>query len=116
MAAVSTGRVVLVVDDDPSMLKGVERLLNVHGFESQLFDFAEMFQRIATPTWALRHVVAINLDRKSGIELSRELSISGVSVPVNFTTGNYRDTNRRAAMEAGCVAYPAKPFPAKSLI
>ena len=113
---VPTRRVVLVVDDDPSMLRGVERLLNAHGFESKLFDSAETFQRLAQPHEALCLVLDINLDGKSGIELSRELVISGVSLPVIFITGNDSDSNRRAAMEAGCVAYLTKPFPARSLI
>ena len=34
---------VAVVDDDPNMLKGVERLLNVHGFGTAVFTSAEDF-------------------------------------------------------------------------
>ena len=113
---VSTGKAVLVLDDDPSMLKGVERLLNAHGFESKLFDSVENFCRGAQLHEALCLVLDINLDGKSGIELSRELVTSGISLPVIFITGNDSDTTRRAAMEAGCVAYLTKPFPAKSLI
>src|SRR5262245_37351749 len=116
MAAVPARRVVLVVDDDPSMLRGVERLLNAHGFKSELFDSAENFQRLAKPHEALCLVLDINLGGKSGIELSQELVISGVSLPVIFITGNDSDANRKAATEAGCVAYLTKPFPAKSLI
>src|SRR5262245_13561658 len=105
---VSTRRVVVVLDDDHSMLKGVERLLKAHGFESALFDSVETFQRRAKLHEALCLVLDINLDGKSGIELSRELAFSGVSLPIIFITGNDSDANRRAAMEAGCIAYLTK--------
>ena len=36
--------VVFVVDDDLGMLKGLERLLRHHGYDSVLFSSAEEFQ------------------------------------------------------------------------
>ena len=36
--------VVFVVDDDLGMLKGLERLLRRHGYDSVLFSSAEEFQ------------------------------------------------------------------------
>lgn len=56
----------------------------------------------------------IDLGGKSGIDLSREVATSGV--PVIFITGKDSDRTRKAAFEAGCVAYFGKPFEAKSLM
>ena len=36
--------IVLVVDDDPGMLKCVQRLLRLHAYESILFSSAEAFK------------------------------------------------------------------------
>jgi FixJ family two-component response regulator len=109
-------RAVIVVEDDPAMLKGVQRLLNVHGFDAVLFDSAEDFQEHATFEKAFCIVMDINLNGKSGIDLRRGLTESGISIPVIFITANDSDAVRTAALEAGCIAYLAKPFLAKSLI
>jgi FixJ family two-component response regulator len=107
---------VFVVDDDPSMLKGLERVLKHSGFSSQLFESAEDFHTRARPQEAACLVLDINLPGKSGIELSRDLATSGISLPVIFITGNDSDRARKAATDAGCVAYLGKPFDARSLI
>lgn len=106
---------VFVVDDDPSMLKGVERVLKHSGFNSELFDSIDDFHSRARLQEAACLVLDINLNGKSGIELSRELATSGCSLPVIFITGNDSDLMRKAAFEARCVAYLGKPFEAKSL-
>ena len=110
-----TQKTVFVVDDDPSMLKGVERILKHSGFSSQLFDSANDFHNRAKLREAACLILDIDLGGVSGIELSRELAASGFSVPVIFITGKDSDRTRKAAYEAGCVAYFGKPFEAKSL-
>jgi FixJ family two-component response regulator len=52
----------------------------------------------------------------SGIELKRHLAISGVVLPMIFISGDDSDVTRKAALEAGCVAYLLKPLPAKLLM
>jgi FixJ family two-component response regulator len=106
----------LVVDDDPSILRGIERLLRAHGFRSELFGSVEDFHRRANMHDAICLVLDINLDGRSGIEVRHQLAGSGMTIPVIFITADDSDTVRRAALEAGCVAYIAKPFAARSLI
>jgi FixJ family two-component response regulator len=48
--------------------------------------------------------------------LRRQLTVSGVDLPVIFITANDSEATCKAAMEAGCVAYLPKPFPTKSLM
>ena len=48
--------------------------------------------------------------------MQRQLKFSGIELPVIFITGNDSEATRKAAMEAGCVAYLPKPFPTKSLL
>jgi FixJ family two-component response regulator len=109
-------KVVFVVDDDPSMLKGVERLLKAHGFDVELFVSAEEFYKRPKFCNAICLVLDINLNGKSGIELKRRLAASGVSLPVIFITASDSDVTRKAALDVGCVAYLTKPFSAKSLM
>ena len=107
---------VFVVDDDPDLLRGVDRLLRQYGFKVATFDSIESFQNRADLDAAFCIVLDINLNDGSGIELRRQLSKRGVSLPVIFITGNDSDATRAAALQSGCAAYLPKPFPAQSLI
>lgn len=109
-------KVVLVVDDDPSTLRGLKRLLREHGYESLLFRSAQAFHKHGDFEHALCVILDINLNDESGIDVRHGLKAAGVSVPVIYITANDNDAVRTAAMESGCIAYLTKPFSAKSLI
>src|SRR6185312_4773651 len=108
--------VVLVVDDDPGMLRGVKRLLREHGYDSILFSSAESFQNHGDFEHALCVVLDINLNDESGIEVRHRLKAAGISLPVIYITANDSHATRMAAIESGCLAYLTKPFAARSLI
>jgi CheY-like chemotaxis protein len=111
-----TRKLVLVVDDDPSMLKVIERTLKVHGFEAELFSCAEDFEKRANLREATCLVLDINLNGGSGIDLRRRIATSGISIPTVFITGNDNPNVRKAAYDADCSAFLVKPFPVKSLM
>jgi len=110
------GKVVFVVDDDPSTLKGVKRLLREHGFDCILFDSAAALQKNSNFDLAFCIVLDINLNDGSGIEVRHRLTAAGISLPVIYITANDNPATQMAAMESGCIAYLTKPFSAKSLI
>jgi len=107
---------VAVVDDDPSMLKGVERLLNAHGFGTAVFTSAEDFLDRGDRCAVHCLVLDVNLGGMSGIELRRELQASGSALPVVFVTGVDDEATRATALREGCTAFLRKPFPANLLI
>jgi FixJ family two-component response regulator len=107
---------VIVLDDDASVLGAVERVLKANGFAPQVYDTVEEFLRGAPLHDALCIVLDINLNGRCGIELKRQLTRSGVSLPVIFMTGDEKEATRQAALEAGCVAYLRKPFSSSALM
>jgi FixJ family two-component response regulator len=109
-------KVVAVVDDEPTMLKAIERLLNAHGFVTRSFASAEAFLDGDAQTEACCLVLDIHLGGMSGIDLRQRLAEAGFPLPVIFMTAVDDEATRRQAMDAGCVAYLRKPFPAKTLI
>ena len=109
-------KTIFVVDDDPSMRLGVKRLLNRYGFETELFDSVEDFHERADVRRPDCLVLDVKLKNGSGIDLRKELANSGVSVPAIFITANDTDHTRKAAADAGCVAYLTKPFLGTTLI
>ena len=107
---------VFVVDDDPGMLRCVQRLLRQHAYESIVFSSAQAFQSHTDFEEAVCIILDINLNDGSGIELRHHLNDAGVSVPVIFMTGNANPAVHRAALDSGCIAFLTKPFSALSLI
>ena len=105
---------VLVVDDDPSILKGVERLLRRHDYEPILFSSAKAFENHTAFEKAVCVILDINLGDGSGIELRHCLKAARNGVPVIYMTGNDSPAVRAAAHQSGCLAFLTKPFSAKS--
>jgi FixJ family two-component response regulator len=109
-------RTIAIVEDDPSMLQGLNRLLSAHGYRVVKFTSAESFLDDVTRCEATCLLVDIHLGGMSGIELKRRLASSGSDIPVIFMTANHNEATRQEAFDAGCVAYLRKPFLAKLLI
>ena len=107
---------VLVVDDDPGILKGLQRLLRLHAYEPILFSSAEAFKSHTDFDSAVCLILDINLKDGSGIELRSRLKADGVSVPVIYMTGNEDPAVRKAALDSGCIAFLTKPFSVQELI
>jgi FixJ family two-component response regulator len=114
---VARRNVVYVLDDDPDMLRGLERLLKVHGFRPKLFQSAETFFACGdNDDEAVCLLLDVHLNGVSGIDVKRQLMRSGARLPVIFITARDNDATRRLIAEVGCVAYLPKPFSAKSLV
>ena len=91
--------IVLVVDDDPGMLEGLQRLLWLHAYEPILFSSAEAFKNHTDFEKAVCVILDINLNDGSGIELGHHLQAAGISVPVIYMTGNEDPAVRKAALD-----------------
>jgi len=103
-------QVIIVVDDDASMLKSLSRLLTAYGFVAQAFPSAEALLASGGACAATCLLLDIHLGGISGIELNRRLSAAGSKCPVIFMTAIDDNATRREAIEVGCIAYLRKPF------
>jgi FixJ family two-component response regulator len=109
-------RVIAIVDDDASMLKGIERLLGAYGFVTKVFASAEAFLDLNATAEVDCLLVDIHLGGMSGIELRHCLTASGCRLPVIFMTAFDDEATRMQAQSAGCVAFLHKPFAANLLM
>ena len=107
---------VLVVDDDPGILNGIQRLLLQHAYEAVPFSSAEAFKNYTDFERAICVILDINLNDGSGIELRQILKAAGNDIPIIYMTGNGSPAIREAALASGCIAFLEKPFSAQSLI
>ena len=107
-------QIVAVVEDDVSMMTGIERLLWANGFGTETYTSAEAYLERAAASKATCLVVDIHLGGISGIELRRRLAASGSRHAVIFMTAVDNENTRMEAMAAGCVAYSAQAVPCES--
>ena len=112
----SPPRTVAVVEDDPSMRRSIERLLNAHGYKTEGYGSAEAFLGRDSASAIGCLVLDIHLGKMSGIQLRRRLRDAESSLPVIFITAVDDDTLESEAVDAGCLAYLRKPFAAKLLL
>jgi FixJ family two-component response regulator len=103
-------KLIAIVDDDPSMLRGVERLLTAHGFDTEVFSSAEAYLDRRAGREPACLVLDIQLGGMSGIELRRRLTALGCGIPVVFMTAFDDEATHKDAIDAGCIAYLHKPF------
>jgi FixJ family two-component response regulator len=116
MSCVKDRTLVLVVDDDPGVLAGLEWLLRLHAYEPLLFSSAEAFKNYTDFEKVVSVILDINLNDESGIEVRYRLKADGVSVPVIYMTGNEDAAIREAALASGCIAFLTKPFSEQELL
>lgn len=105
--------IVAIVEDDAGMSRGIERLLQAHGFATETYSSAEEFLE-ANSGQAGCLIIDIHLGGMTGIELRRQLG--DAAQRVIFITASDRELDRKEALAAGCVAYLCKPFSAESLL
>ena len=105
-----------IVDDDLGFLKGIERLLTVHGLPVRTFSSADELHARADPNEAACLILDVHLGAVSGIDLMHELRRSGTTTPIVLITANDNEQTRRAALASGCSAFLQKPVSAKVLM
>ncbi len=99
---------VYVVDDDPSVLRGLSRLLRAWSYRVQAFSSAREFLAHEHEPGACL-LVDLHMPGFSGIELQTELNLTQTRLPVVFVTG-HGDANVRAQlMAAGAIECLQKP-------
>jgi FixJ family two-component response regulator len=101
---------VFVIDDDPSICRSIERLLQPAGFKVQSFRSAAQFLARGRPPGPACMVLDVQLPGLSGLDLQRELTNSGIQLPIIFITGHGDIPMTVRAMKGGAVEFLTKPF------
>ena len=103
------GGAICLLDDDPSALKGTNRLLWSAGWKAKSFDDAHSFLDYAQTYHPKVVVVDILMPVMNGTEVQRRLHNISPSTRVIILTSNDDPAVRSKAMEAGAVAFFLKP-------
>ena len=107
---------VLVVDDDESVRRAMQRLLRSNGYQVLTFDSAEDLLHSNLVCDRVCLLLDIRLPGISGLDLYAKLVSSGMKCPAIFMTAHDDSQWLDRAEEAGAVAFLRKPFGEQSLL
>ena len=107
---VAAGRRLLLVEDDESMRRAVERLLKAYDFECSVYASAEELLAKGACEGAACVVSDLMLPAMSGLEMLDEMRACGGWPPLVLVTAHDRPGLSEEAVRHGAAGYLAKPF------
>ena len=107
--------VIAVVDDDPSVRHGLERLIRSLGWKAESFASAQEF--LADPRREAPSCLVLDLQLPglSGLDLQKRMAEAGLETPIVFLTGHGDIPASVQAMKAGAVGFLTKPVDEEEL-
>jgi FixJ family two-component response regulator len=107
---------VFAVDDDPSVLKGIERLLRSAGFNAQVFASAEAFLDGYDHDVTGCIILDLAMPGLDGLQLQQRLVERGGVLPIIFLTGRGDIPASVRAMKQGAADFLTKPVDDQELL
>lgn len=102
--------IVYVIDDDPSVLKALERLLRSAGYDSKTFSSAAEFLDFQHPDAVSCVILDVMMPELDGFQLQERLTDRKITLPLIFITGHGTVPMSVRAMKAGAMDFLQKPF------
>ncbi len=100
---------VYLVDDDPDLLKALQRLLQSAGLQSVAFGSAQEFLRGHDRHAPGCVVLDLSMPDLNGLQLQRELEHQGSTLPIVFLSGRGDIATTVQAMKHGATNFLTKP-------
>ena len=108
--------VVCLLDDDPSVLKGLGRLFLSADLDAKTFGNPEEFLRYAQTHRPAVALIDVCMPQMSGLEVQSRLGKISPSTRVIIFTGKDDPLVRSTALNAGASAFLTKPFDGEELL
>lgn len=109
-------RKVLIAEDDPSVRKAVQRVLELENYEvTAVNDGQAALEAISTKRFDLA-VLDVMMPFADGLTVCREARHRGVTTPILLLTARVEVGDRVAGLDAGADDYLVKPFVVDELL
>jgi FixJ family two-component response regulator len=103
-------RLIAIVDDDRSVQRAVQDLIESDGLATLCFGSAEQFLDSVARHKAACLIADIRMPGMSGLELQAKLKAERCRIPIIFITAHGDAKMRIQAMRDGAVEFLTKPF------
>ena len=107
---------VVIVEDDPSMIRALMRILRLGGIVARNYVSGEALLASDSLAGAGCLVLDVQLPEMSGFELHTRLATMTALPPVVFITAFDTPEARAQALAAGAAAFLTKPFSGRMLL
>jgi FixJ family two-component response regulator len=107
---------IFIIDDEPPVVRALERLLRAAGYEVRGFLSSRAFLEQHDPAIPGCAILDIAIDGMNGFELQQLLADSRCERPVVFLTGRGDIPMSVRAMRAGAVSFLTKPVKGEELL
>jgi FixJ family two-component response regulator len=101
---------VAIVDDDESVQRALQDLIESDGLSTLCFGSAEQFLDYEAQNKAACLIADIRMPGMSGLELQAKLKAERCRIPIIFITAHGDAEMRILAMREGAVEFLSKPF------
>ncbi len=105
-----------IIDDDPSALRGLGRLMQAHGYDARLFASAREILACDLPGANARLLIDVAMPEMDGLQLYQELVRRGCQAPAIFITALEDPAVRESVNQAGGAGFLQKPVDADALL
>ena len=107
---------ILVIEDDPSILRGLQLNLGMEGYAVRSAMDGETGLALARTEKPDLVVVDVMLPRLGGLEVVREIRAEDPELPVLILSAKGQETDKVAGLQLGADDYMVKPFSLKELL
>jgi FixJ family two-component response regulator len=107
---------IAIVDDDPSVLKALARLLRTRALYARTFGSAQEFLDALPDGLPDCLIVDLQMPGMTGLELQQHLVKAGIKIPTIVITAHDGVGTRERCRSAGASAYLLKPLQNTALI
>lgn len=102
--------IISVVDDDESIRKSTALLIESYGYRAAAFESAEALLASGQLHEISCLIIDVRMPGINGLQLQSQLAAAGYEIPIIFITAYEDRESRQRAMQAGAIAFIAKPF------
>ena len=108
--------VVFIVDDDSSVRRSLERLIQSMGLTAKSYASAREFLQSGHGEETGCLVLDMRMPEVSGLELQEKMTKAGILLPIIFISGHSTVPMSVRAMKAGALDFLQKPFDEQDLL
>src|SRR5438093_2172343 len=107
---------ILIVEDDPHILLGLEEVLKSDGFEVAVCNRGDLALDGVSRHRPSLIVLDVMLPGKSGYDICRELRAKKVATPILMLTAKGQEIDKVVGLDLGADDYVTKPFGVRELL
>jgi DNA-binding response OmpR family regulator len=107
---------ILIVEDDPHILLGLEEILKGEDFEVTICNRGDKAVEAATQKHPNLIVLDVMLPGLNGYDICKQLRAKNVSVPILMLTAKGQEMDKVIGLDCGADDYVTKPFGIRELV